>query len=93
MNPAESQGVRIDPHAGEPAAERGASIEQIVDVIETGATVAAREGRFASEKLYSHHGFSKGKIQRLGVRFFVVCRGHHASPPPAFDDPSCACYN
>ena len=61
MNPAESLRVRIDPHTRERAMERGASIEQIVDVIQTGVPVAAREGRFAREKFYSYDGFWKGQ--------------------------------
>ena len=52
--------VRIDPHALERAAERGASADQILDVLETGMPAEARGNRFAKEKLYGYHGLWKG---------------------------------
>jgi Domain of unknown function (DUF4258) len=51
--------VRIDPHTVERAKERGATLEQIIDVISSGTPVEARPGRLAKEKLYGYYGVWK----------------------------------
>jgi len=44
--------IRIDPHTLERAEERGASKEDIQDVINTGTTIPARYGRLGKAKTY-----------------------------------------
>ena len=51
--------VQIDPHTLDRAKERGATTQQILDVIETGTPVNARSGRFAKVKLYRYDGLWK----------------------------------
>ena len=53
--------VQIDRHTLERAKERGATAQQILDVIETGTPVEARSGRFAKTKLYGYYGLWKGR--------------------------------
>ncbi len=44
--------IQIDPHTLERAEERGASEEEIKDVIDTGAVIPARRGRLGKAKVY-----------------------------------------
>ncbi len=44
--------IQIDPHCLERAAERGASREEIDEVIRTGSAVPARGGRLARVKVF-----------------------------------------
>jgi len=44
--------IRIDAHTLERAGERGASREEIEEVIRTGSTVPARSGRLARTKVF-----------------------------------------
>jgi len=53
--------IRIEPHTLERASERGASADQIVDVLRTGTPVPARGGRLAKAKIYDYHGVWKGR--------------------------------
>lgn len=45
--------LRIDPRTLERAEERGTSVAEISDVIDTGFTIAARPGRMGKGKVYS----------------------------------------
>jgi hypothetical protein len=44
--------IRIDPHTLERAAERGASFEEIIDVIKSGHMVPAKYGRSGKSKIF-----------------------------------------
>ena len=44
--------IRIDPHTLERSEERGATEEEIRDVIETGLTIPAKHGRIGKAKVY-----------------------------------------
>ena len=44
--------IQIDPHTLERAQERGASEEEIKDVIRTGSDIAAKYGRTGKAKVY-----------------------------------------
>ena len=44
--------IEIDPHTLERAGERGASEEEIKDVIETGFPIPAKYGRLGKAKIY-----------------------------------------
>ena len=50
--------IQIDPHTRERARERGASLEQIEDVLRTGPSELAGADRFAKYKIYDYHGIS-----------------------------------
>jgi hypothetical protein len=53
--------IQIDPHTIERAAQRGASEEEIRDVIQTGFLVPAKYGRMAKAKVYSYEQIRHGK--------------------------------
>ncbi len=55
--------IQIDPHTTERAEERGATPEEIEDVIRTGFPVAAKHGREGRAKIYD---FGR---QRLGKTY------------------------
>jgi len=55
--------VRIDARTLARAAERGSNEVEIIDVIETGASIPAKQGRLAKAKVY---GFNQ---ERLGKRY------------------------
>ena len=44
--------IQIEPHTLERAEERGATVEEIEDVIQNGLTIPARKGRLAKYKIY-----------------------------------------
>jgi Domain of unknown function (DUF4258) len=44
--------IRNDPHTLERAAERGASAEEIIDVITSGQSIAAKRGRSGKSKVF-----------------------------------------
>ena len=44
--------IQIDPHTLERSEERGATEEEIKDVIETGLTIPAKYGRKGKAKVY-----------------------------------------
>jgi hypothetical protein len=52
---------QIDPHTLERADERGATRQEIIDVIETGDPVAAKYGRLAKSKLFAFQQERLGK--------------------------------
>ncbi len=53
--------IRIDPHTLERAEERGASLEEIRDVVATGFPVPAKYGRSCRGKIYD---FSDSRLGR-----------------------------
>jgi len=44
--------IRIDPHTLERAAERGATADEIIEVIESGHPITAKYGRVGKSKLF-----------------------------------------
>jgi hypothetical protein len=46
--------IQIDPHTLERAEERGATKEEIIDVIANGTPILARHGRLAKAKIYPY---------------------------------------
>lgn len=46
--------IQIDPHTLERAAQRGASKEEILDVLITGDSLPAKHGRMAKAKVYEY---------------------------------------
>jgi hypothetical protein len=54
--------IRIDPHTLERAEQRGASEEEIHDVIETGFLVPAKYGRMAKAKIFLYNQLRNGKL-------------------------------
>ena len=52
--------IQIDPHTLERAEERGATKEEIIDVIKNGAPIPAKHGRLAKAKVYPYKKF-RGK--------------------------------
>jgi len=69
--------IQIDPHTLERAEERGATSEEIEDVIRTGFPIAARPGREGRVKIYDFGRQRLGKIykQKRVEVFYVVERG------------------
>ena len=55
--------IQIDPHTLERSEERGATEEEIKDVIETGLTIPAKYGRKGKAKVYE---FNK---KRHGIHY------------------------
>jgi hypothetical protein len=55
--------IRIDPHTLERSEERGATEEEIQDVIETGLDIPAKHGRIGKAKVYEF------KKERNGVYY------------------------
>ena len=53
--------IQIDPHTIERAAQRGASEDEIHDVIQTGFIIPAKYGRMAKAKVYSYEQTRHGK--------------------------------
>jgi hypothetical protein len=53
--------IQIDPHTLERAEQRGASEEEIRDVIRTGFIVPAKYGRMAKAKVYPYNQIRNGK--------------------------------
>jgi len=53
--------IRIDPHTLERAEERGASLEEIRDVVATGFPVPAKYGRSCKGKLYDFRDSRLGR--------------------------------
>ena len=54
--------LKVDSHTRERAVERGASIDELRDVLATGRAVPAKYGRLASEKVYVFGKDRLGKI-------------------------------
>ncbi|MDO8587233.1 MAG: hypothetical protein Q7T82_09355 [Armatimonadota bacterium] len=53
--------IRIDPHTLERAEERGASTDEIRDVVETESEVPAKRGRYARAKVYDFRQERNGR--------------------------------
>lgn len=66
--------IQIDPHTLERAQERGASEEEIKDVIRTGFDIAAKYGRTGRAKVYQFKQERHGKYyeqKRIEV-FYII---------------------
>ena len=66
--------IRIDSHTLERAAERGASSEEIIDVITSGYTVPAKYGRLGKSKIFDFKQTRLGRYyeqKRIEV-FFAI---------------------
>ena len=53
--------IRIDPHTLERSAERGASSEEIIDVITSGQPIPAKYGRSGKSKVFD---FNQTRLRR-----------------------------
>jgi len=53
--------IRIDPHTLERASERGASAEEIIDVINNGRPISAKYGRLGKSKIFD---FNQKRLDR-----------------------------
>jgi hypothetical protein len=53
--------IQIDPHTLERAEQRGASEEEIYDVVRNGSIVPAKYGRMAKAKVYPYNQRRNGK--------------------------------
>jgi hypothetical protein len=66
--------IQIDPHTLERAQERGASEEEIKDVIRTGFDIAAKYGRTGKGKVYQFKQERHGKYyeqKRIEVFYMI----------------------
>jgi len=66
--------IQIDPHTAERAEERGASEQEILDVVETGFAIPAQRGRTGRAKIFEFANQRHGKYfpqKRIEV-FYVV---------------------
>ena len=69
--------IRIDPHTLERAEERGASEDEIEDVIETGFTIPAKHGRAGKAKVYEFNKKRLGKYyEHKRIEVFYVIEQH-----------------
>jgi hypothetical protein len=66
--------IQIDPHTLERAQERGASEEEIKDVIRTGSDIAAKYGRTGKVKVYQFKQERHGKYyeQKRTEVFYII---------------------
>ena len=66
--------IRIDSHTIERAAERGASSEEIIDVITSGQTIPAKYGRLGKSKIFDFKQTRLGRYyeQKKIEVFFAV---------------------
>ena len=75
LNPGRrSMDIRIDPHTLERAAERGASSEEIIDVITSGHPIPAKYGRSGKSKVFDFNQTRLGSYyeQKKIEVFFAV---------------------
>lgn len=66
--------IQIEPHTLERAEERGASIEEIEDVIQNGLTIPARKNRLSKSKVFPFGRERLGKFykqKRIEVIYLV----------------------
>lgn len=66
--------IQIEPHTLERAKERGASEEEIIDVIKTGSDIPAKSGRKGKSKNYPFKKERLGKVyeqKRIEV-FYII---------------------
>jgi hypothetical protein len=66
--------IQIDPHTLERAAERGASAEEIIDVITSGHPMPAKYGRSGKSKVFDFNQTRHGRYykQKKIEVFFVI---------------------
>lgn len=65
--------IRIDPHTLERLEERGATEEEIQDVIETGLAIPAKHGRIGKAKVYDFRKERHGiHYQQKRVEVFYI---------------------
>jgi hypothetical protein len=56
--------IQIDPHTLERATERGANLEEIADVINSGFPITAKSGRLGKAKVYPFEQKRLGKLYK-----------------------------
>ena len=65
--------IQIDPHTLERAAERGASEEEIRDVLISGIGLLAKQGRLAKTKVYEYKQTRLGKYyEQKRIEVFYI---------------------
>lgn len=66
--------IRIEPHTLKRAMERGATEEEIIEVLTNGVTVAAKEGRLAKSKVFRFNALRNGKhyLQKRVEVYFII---------------------
>jgi hypothetical protein len=68
--------IQIDPHTLQRAEERGTNETEIVDVIETGFHIPAKQGRMGKCKVYKFQQERHGrKYEHKRVEIFYVLKG------------------
>ena len=67
--------IRIDPHTTKRAEERGATTDEIHDVIENGFTIPAKHGRSGKAKVYDFNTYRLGRYyehKRIEVFYVTI---------------------
>ena len=68
--------IRIDPHTLERAAERGASSEEIIDVINSGRPIPAKYERLGKSKIFDFNQTRLGRIyEQKKIEVFFAIEG------------------
>lgn len=68
--------IRIDSHTLERAAERGASAEEIIDVITSGQTIPAKYGRLGKSKIFDFNQRRLGRYyEQKKIEVFFAIEG------------------
>jgi len=68
--------IRIDSHTLERAAERGASSEEIIDVINNGRPIPAKYGRLGKSKIFDFNQTRLGRIyEQKKIEVFFAIEG------------------
>ena len=68
--------IRIDPHTLERAAERGASSEEIIEVITNGQLIPAKRGRSGKSKVFDFNQTRLGEYyQQKKIEVFFATEG------------------
>ena len=71
-----SMDIRIDPHTLERAAERGASSEEIIDVITSGQPIPAKRGRSGKSKVFDFNQTRLGRYyEQKKIEVFFAIEG------------------
>ena len=77
--------LRIDSHARQRAAERGATVDELRDVLATGSDVPGKYGRRAREKVYVFQKERLGKIHpQKKIRLVYALEGDRAVAVTAY---------
>jgi hypothetical protein len=66
--------IQIDPHTKERAIERGASTEEIIEVIETGKIIPAKSNRTGKQKVFTFNKERNSKLyeqKKIEVYYFT----------------------